>query len=200
MTLGGGQMNNPGRYLTLLPPHQRSPLQQLARRTPRRTLATAPRCMMAPSPSTICHEPVHCFPGSKGLSLFRCSLLMVGPWRHHASGLCGRSSHQQWPTCAVCLRQRFSIRFRLWKPGSGLSWLAAPEVSRGHLPGPVRFGGRTCRANQTVTTFAIMVPVPVPKPSGGASRNESSVAPCMQDRQSSEAPVLLQSQCPCESG
>ena len=117
VTLGGGQMNNPGRYLTLLPPINGA---TAITGTPYFTENGGDRAQMHDGTITFDYMPSQfiTFRLEARLSLLRRAVL-DWPRRNHPSRLRGRPSHQQWSTYAVCLRQRCSIRFRLWKPDSG---------------------------------------------------------------------------------
>ena len=117
VTLGGGQMNNPGRYLTLLPPINGA---TAITGTPYFTENAGDRAQMHDGTITFDYMPSQFITFRLGarLSLLRRAVL-DWPRRHHPSRLRGRPSHQQWSAFAVCLRQRCSIRFRLRKPDSG---------------------------------------------------------------------------------
>ena len=106
MTLGGGEMNNPGRYLTLLPPINGA---TAITGTPYYTENAGDRAQMHDGTITFDYMPSQ-FITLRLESGYRYSDMpyWTGRRRHHAS------RRKQRLAGAVCLRNRRALRLRLW--------------------------------------------------------------------------------------
>ncbi len=118
VTLGGGQMNNPGRYLTLLPPINGA---TAITGTPYYTENAGDRAQMHDGTITFDYMPSQfiTFRLEEGYR-YSDTPVLDGTRRHHSTWWQQRSSR------AICLRRRLPFWLRLWHPG-----LATPRLACG---------------------------------------------------------------------
>ncbi len=152
VTLGGGQMNNPGRYLTLLPPINGA---TAITGTPYFTENAGDRAQMHDGTITFDYMPSQfiTFRLEEG---YRYSDM---PYWTGRGGITPPARwRQQWSTCAVRMRQRYPFRVTAMVPEPLTSAETACIAGGTAMVGSYHaIWWPDLRTNQTVSTIAIMV-------------------------------------------